>query len=137
MFSQKNRIAVAIALLSAVAHAQNYSCSAAQISNINALRASIKTSSGLECACQLLTDIFPTKVLTTNSSAYEAQATDYWDRRSDLAPGCIFVPDSPNEVAVGVVIFKVCQSQFAVRGGGHMPVSQFLHDDPLCPAAKC
>jgi hypothetical protein len=70
-----------------------------------------------------LTGLFWGKVFYPGSSSYVYEAkTHYYDLREDLAPKCVFVPQTANDVAKGVVVLNVCQSQFAVRGGGHMPV---------------
>lgn len=78
---------------------------------------------GSSCACTILEALFSTKVLFPGSSEYTAEATHFYDLREDLSPKCIFVPETVNDVAKGVVVLDVCQSQFAIRGGGHMPVS--------------
>lgn len=93
---------------------------------ITALKSqNFSTTLGSTCACTILNTIFPghAKVLFPNSTAYTTEATHYWDLRSDLSPSCVFVPASAGDVAKGVVILRTCQSQFAIRGGGHMPVS--------------
>jgi len=82
----------------------------------------LSTSIGSTCACTILSSLFQGKVLSPGSPAYTSEATHFWDLRENLSPKCIFVPATANDVAKGVVILDVCQSQFAVRGGGHMPV---------------
>ena len=81
------------------------------------------TKLGSTCACTTLKAFFPGKVLSPGSSAYTGEATFYYDLRVDLSPKCIFVPVTANDVAQGVVVLEACQSQFAIRGRGHMPVS--------------
>lgn len=80
------------------------------------------TKLGSTCACTILNGLFRGKVLFPGSAAYTAEATHYWDLRADLSPKCVFVPATASDVAKGVVALNVCQSQFAIRAGGHMPV---------------
>lgn len=79
------------------------------------------------CACNQLLSKNPSLVLTPDSANYTAQATDYWDIKADLSPACIFLPVDADQVADAVTIFNTCDAQFAIRGGGHMNVSdEFL-----------
>lgn len=40
-----------------------------------------------------------------------------------MQPACIFLPSSAVEVAQTVSIMNKCDCEFAIRGGGHMNVS--------------
>lgn len=121
-----NILAVAlIGLASSVSAATNTSISAADTlaikhSYINTLSPAQKL--GTVCACALLRTFFSSKTFFSGTAVYTTEATHFWDLRADLSPGCIFVPATANDVAKGVVIFSMCQAQFAVRAGGHMPV---------------
>ncbi|PMD31866.1 FAD-binding domain-containing protein [Hyaloscypha variabilis F] len=77
-------------------------------------------TAGANCACTQLASTYGGQVLTSNSTNYTAEATDYWDIRADLLPGCIFSPANADEVAAAVSTFTSCGAQFAIRGGGHM-----------------
>ncbi|KAH8805327.1 putative FAD-binding oxidoreductase [Xylogone sp. PMI_703] len=77
---------------------------------------------GARCACAELASKYGGLLLSANSTAYMAEATDYWDLRADLLPRCIFTPTAADQVASAVSIFTSCGAQFAVRGGGHMNV---------------
>jgi hypothetical protein len=79
-------------------------------------------TAGANCACTQLASTYGGQVLTSNSTNYTAEATDYWDIRADLLPGCIFSPANADEVAAAVSTFISCGAQFAIRGGGHMNV---------------
>jgi hypothetical protein len=79
-------------------------------------------SSGASCACAHLTSKYGNLVLAPNSTQYTAEATDFWDVRSDLLPRCIFLPAKADQVAEAVSTFVSCGAQFAIRGGGHMNV---------------
>jgi hypothetical protein len=73
------------------------------------------TTLGSTCACANLKERFPNEVLFPNSTAYFAQATDYYDLRADLSPKCIFFPASAEDISKGIIILDICQSQFAIR----------------------
>ncbi|RDW88449.1 hypothetical protein BP6252_00481 [Coleophoma cylindrospora] len=77
-------------------------------------------SVGANCACTQLASTYGSLVLTSNSTTYAAETIDYWDVRADLQPGCIFKPNTANQVASAVSTLVSCGAQFAVRGGGHM-----------------
>ena len=79
-------------------------------------------NSGASCACTHLTSKYGSLVIAPNSTQYTAEATDFWDVRSDLLPLCIFMPAKADQVAEAVSIFVSCGAQFAIRGGGHMNV---------------
>lgn len=80
-------------------------------------------STGSACACGVLDIVLPGKVIHPGTTDYTNETTHYYDKREDLAPKCVFVPGRAGDVALGVVALKLCKSPFAVRGGGHMPVS--------------
>jgi hypothetical protein len=79
-------------------------------------------TTGANCACTRLASSYGSQLITSNSSSYTAEATDYWDVRADLLPGCIFMPTDADQVADAVSTFTSCGTQFAIRGGGHMNV---------------
>ena len=115
----------ALAVLAAVGAAiADDSVTDAEISSINSVKSvSFGTTVGSTCACGMLNTLFRGKVHFPGSSNYTAEATHYWDLKESLSPKCVFVPANSHDVAKGVVTLNVCKSQFAVRGGGHMPVS--------------
>lgn len=89
-------------------------------------------ATGANCACTKLAATYGDLVLTSNSTNYTAQSTDYWDVRADLLPGCIFLPTTADQVADAVSTFTSCGAQFAVRGGGHMNVrAQVVNDSEI------
>jgi hypothetical protein len=96
------------------------------ISDIQNLRAAHFNSSGSTCGCDLLSHLFnaETSYSLTLGGSYLNESTHYYDLREDLGPKCVFVPRSSHDVAIGVVALKACNSPFAVRGAGHMPVSK-------------
>jgi hypothetical protein len=103
----------------------NQSVTAADVASITSLKkGTFGTTMGSTCACNILSFLFRENVLHPGSAEYTTQATAYFDLREDLSPKCVFVPTSENDLAKGVVTLDICQSQFAIRGGGHMPVRQ-------------
>ncbi|RDW94972.1 hypothetical protein BP5796_00735 [Coleophoma crateriformis] len=84
-------------------------------------------STGATCACTQLASTYGSLLLTSNSTTYTAESIDYWDVRADLLPGCIFKPTTANQVADAVSTLVSCGAQFAVRGGGHMNVSNMIN----------
>jgi hypothetical protein len=94
------------------------------ISNVQNLRAAHFNGSGSSCGCDLLSHLFAaeTSYPITLGGNYLNESTHYYDLREDLGPKCVFVPRNSRDVAIGVVALKACNSPFAVRGAGHMPV---------------
>lgn len=90
--------------------------------NIISFIQSLKTK-GSTCGCSSLEWLFPGMILRPSTDEYSQETTYYWDRRGVLAPSCVFVPAASIDLAIGVVALKLCGAEFAVRGGGHMPVS--------------
>ncbi|KAL6400089.1 FAD binding domain-containing protein [Ilyonectria robusta] len=76
--------------------------------------------------------------LFPNSTAYETQRINVWDKRSNLNPACIYMPSSANDVAKAVEIFHTCNAPFAVKGGGHMtcPGANTINDGVLLALNK-
>jgi hypothetical protein len=95
----------------------------ADISHILNLQATGGLQNGSACACIILTALFGSKFLYPDTDSYIAQATFYWDKKEALSPACILIPTNANDVAKGVVTLGVFRFQFAIRSGGHMPVS--------------
>jgi hypothetical protein len=79
-------------------------------------------ATGAACACTQLAATFGDLLISPNSSSYTTEATEYWDLRADLSPGCIFMPSTADQVAAAVTTFTSCGAQFAIRSGGHMNV---------------
>lgn len=81
-----------------------------------------------QCACKKLVQSFGSGVILPGQNNYTQQTIDYyWDVRADLSPACVIVPKTAQEVAKSLKILKACNSQFAVRGGGHMNVRLYLY----------
>lgn len=78
---------------------------------------------GSQCACSQLGHIFGNLTIAKGAPGYAYESTNFWDKRCNLLPTCIFMPNSAEQVAKAVGIFNDCDAPFAVRGGGHMNVS--------------
>lgn len=100
------------------------SVSSSTNAEINALKTRYYSkSSPTTCACGILEQVVGSNsILFPGSANYTTQNTHYYTTRADLAPACIYVPATVADVAIGVVALDVCQTQFAVRGAGHMVV---------------
>ncbi|KAF3361263.1 hypothetical protein VdG1_00872 [Verticillium dahliae VDG1] len=106
-------------------------CAAATGSGVRAR--GIITNDGVRCACNQLATADPDALLRPNSTQYSAQCINVWDKRSNLAPACIYLPTTAESAANAIGIFNTCGAQFAVRGGGHMnaPGSNSINDGVL------
>ncbi|KAI0179441.1 hypothetical protein GGR52DRAFT_306858 [Hypoxylon sp. FL1284] len=89
---------------------------AAQFSNSSSLDPVVSES------CQTLGQRYPNQLHWPGSDEYANEASLYWSKTTLVAPYCIFTPESANHVSAAVIEFRRTQTQFAVRGGGHMPV---------------
>lgn len=87
----------------------------------------VSLAEGAACACAQLSNAYANLTLFSNSTNYVAEATNYWDIRSDLLPECIFLPTSEDQVAHAVTTLASCGAQFAMRGCGHMNVRFFIN----------
>jgi FAD/FMN-containing dehydrogenase len=83
----------------------------------------LTVSSSVQNACAQLQSTYPEELLMPNSSDYESERINFWDKRSNMEPACIFLPTTVDAVADAVTIFHKEKAQFAIRGGGHMNVS--------------
>jgi hypothetical protein len=112
--------------LSGLAYASSSSASASATLTGTLVTSSgtLQVPKGASCACAKLSRSIPGSVILPGSTNYTTQTVDnYWDIRADLSPACVLVPSSASEVSQALKIITSCDSQFAVRGGGHMNVS--------------
>ncbi|KAF2704599.1 FAD-binding domain-containing protein [Pleomassaria siparia CBS 279.74] len=72
-------------------------------------------------ACTALTILFGTdKVLSDGTSAYDSFTGSYWSaQQGELNPSCVFKPAKTVDVSTLVLIARLYQCPFAVKGGGH------------------
>lgn len=64
--------------------------------------------------------MFGDKVLSSGSSAYDAFTGAYWSTQTaEVNPYCVFKPAKAVEVSTVVLLSRLTQCPFAVKGGGH------------------
>ncbi|KAI8931633.1 hypothetical protein NX059_011284 [Plenodomus lindquistii] len=79
------------------------------------------SSPSCSLACTSLDILFGSdKVLRENSTAYNAFTGAYWSaQQAGLDPACVFKPSKTLDVSAVVLIARLYQCPFAVKGGGH------------------
>ncbi|VUC35662.1 unnamed protein product [Clonostachys rosea] len=92
----------------------------------------------VQVACDQLNSIAPNSTYFPNSTAYETQRINVWDKRANLYPACIHMPSTAEDVARAVAIFHQHKVPFAVKGGGHMNVriTQVHNDHDKFPGSN-
>ncbi|KAJ6198959.1 FAD binding domain-containing protein [Bipolaris maydis] len=62
----------------------------------------------------------PDQVLPENATAYNNFTSSYWSvQQGALRPSCVFKPKSTLDVSTVVLVSRLYQCSFAVKGGGH------------------
>ncbi|KAF4552821.1 FAD-binding domain-containing protein 14 [Elsinoe fawcettii] len=79
--------------------------------------------------CEVLRTFYPDVTSFPNSTAYNADNTDYWTAASSLGPACIFAPTRAQDLGTAILLLRTAKAPFAVRGGGHMPIGDFNNID--------
>ena len=102
---------------------QNFAANLLGLDLAASVAAAAAASNSSSTACNRLADLYTELTLFPNSTNYTFQATNFWDKRSDLLPTCIFLPTDVDHIVSAVKIFHDEDAQFAIRGGGHMNVS--------------
>ncbi|KAH7071384.1 hypothetical protein BKA63DRAFT_578589 [Paraphoma chrysanthemicola] len=76
---------------------------------------------GCSTACNSLKRIYGDgKLLAEESSAYDAFTNGYWSViQGSVSPRCVFLPTSALEVSSLILLSRLTQCPFAVKGGGH------------------
>lgn len=63
-------------------------------------------------------------IMHEQTSAYDTFTQSYWSaQQSSLNPSCIFKPSTAKDVSIFVLISRITQCKFAVKGGGHAQYS--------------
>lgn len=77
-------------------------------------------------ACKLLHHRYPAQTFFEGCETYiyETQ-TQYWSAAAYDSPACVFVPQDAQQVAQAVTTLASTQTKFAIRSGGHMPVTGY------------
>ncbi|KNG45821.1 FAD-binding domain-containing protein [Stemphylium lycopersici] len=74
-------------------------------------------------ACQTLKYTYPDITYLPEDEGYMNENQVSWDSSGWLGPACIFAPTCANSLSFAVKIFVATHTKFAMRGGGHMPIS--------------
>lgn len=86
--------------------------------------------------CQTLNSALPKTVFSPNSLEYKYEAQNFWSNTEILDPGCVFRPQSGEQLARGLKELVQSKASFAVRGGGHMGI-QVCNPDYISRRAVC
>ncbi|EUC50339.1 hypothetical protein COCMIDRAFT_1060 [Bipolaris oryzae ATCC 44560] len=77
-------------------------------------------STGCTAACVALKTIFGNKLLTSGSPAYDAFTSGYWSVQAAFVdPACVAKPSIAQDLSILVLMSRLTQCPFAVKGGGH------------------
>jgi capsule polysaccharide modification protein KpsS len=72
--------------------------------------------------CDALSENVPNTIFYRGDDVYKYEAKQFWSNNEIMDPECVFRPSSADEVAQAVQIMQDTNTQFAVRGGGHMAI---------------
>jgi len=72
--------------------------------------------------CDALSENVPNTIFYRGDDVYEYESKKFWSNNEIMDPECVFRPSSADEVAQAVQIMQDTNTQFAVRGGGHMAI---------------
>lgn len=72
--------------------------------------------------CKALNKSLSSAVFAPSSTVYQYEAQNFWSNTEIMSPGCVFRPQSAEELGQGVKALVDAEAQFAVRGGGHMGI---------------
>ncbi|KAF2464585.1 FAD-binding domain-containing protein [Lindgomyces ingoldianus] len=86
------------------------------------LRASTNTSDP-STACSVLKQSYPNITFLPEDDRYTTENEASWTSAAWLGPACIFAPACANQLSFAVKTLVNTSTLFAMRGGGHMPIS--------------
>ncbi|KAH7392322.1 FAD binding domain-containing protein [Phaeosphaeria sp. MPI-PUGE-AT-0046c] len=97
--------------------------SGVDVASIPGLAGLVERSSNKACtiACNTLKLIFgDDSALSAGSSLYDTFTNAYWAaQQAQVNPFCVFKPSTPVQVSTAVLLSRLTQCPFAVKGGGH------------------
>ncbi|KAI4711693.1 hypothetical protein J4E89_003134 [Alternaria sp. Ai002NY15] len=77
-------------------------------------------SSPCIAACSSLKLIFGSKLLSSGSESYDTFTSGYWSNQAaSVNPACVFRPSKAIDVSTTILVSRLTQCPFAVKGGGH------------------
>ncbi|CZR68522.1 uncharacterized protein PAC_18421 [Phialocephala subalpina] len=74
-------------------------------------------------ACSILKAIYPNNKLLPVDAGYVNETQLSWDTSACLDPACVFAPSTSAQMSVAISTLATLRTKFAMRGGGHMPIS--------------
>ncbi|KAJ0116233.1 FAD binding domain-containing protein [Diaporthe amygdali] len=83
-------------------------------------RRDLLVTESVKTSCDQLSAIASNATLFPNTTAYETQRINVWDKRANRNPACIYMPSTADDVAKAIEIFYTNKAPFAIKGGGHM-----------------
>ncbi|CAG8008186.1 unnamed protein product [Penicillium olsonii] len=72
--------------------------------------------------CSALRAPLGNALFSRGSSVYKYEAANFWSNTELMTPGCVFRPQSSEQLAEGIHALANANAEFAVRGGGHMGI---------------
>ncbi|KAI1462947.1 oxidase/Diels-Alderase [Daldinia caldariorum] len=96
---------------------------------------SYKTKTGIDFTCAILSFVSSENeddsqyVARSSSDVYTQQAQAHWSPTAWKSPSCIFSPDNIDDLGRAVLIAGFSNTTFAVRSGGHSPLSGWASID--------
>ncbi|KAF2127464.1 FAD-binding domain-containing protein, partial [Dothidotthia symphoricarpi CBS 119687] len=73
--------------------------------------------------CELLKQKFANLTYLPNDDGYKKEVQAAWDASAWQGPACVFAPQNAQDLSFAVKAFVNSSTLFAMRGGGHMPIS--------------
>lgn len=80
--------------------------------------------------CDALNEHVPNTIFYRSDDVYKYESQQFWSNNEIMDPECVFRPSSADEVAQAVQIMQDTNTEFAVRGGGHMAIRVCLSFSP-------
>ncbi|KAI2785053.1 oxidase/Diels-Alderase [Daldinia loculata] len=106
--------------------------------NPNSVPASFKSRSGIDFTCAVLSILGNNDsssgnetqyVARSNSDLYTQEAHAHWSATAWKSPSCIFSPTNLQDLRRAVLLAGFTNTKFAVRSGGHSPLSNWASID--------
>lgn len=83
---------------------------------------SLATNPNGTYGCATLKKDIPNSLFERNSTVYNDESNNFWSNTEIMSPECVFRPESATELGTAIKLLKGTNTQFAVRGGGHMGI---------------
>ncbi|KAK6950570.1 hypothetical protein Daesc_008898 [Daldinia eschscholtzii] len=103
--------------------------------NANAVPASYKSRTGIDFTCAILSVLGSHGgngtqfVARSSSDVYTQEAHAHWSATAWKSPSCIFSPNNIQDLRRAVLLAGFTNTKFAVRSGGHSPLSGWASID--------